>query len=589
MRTLSADAMTHHLIHLLKRKTIMELLHIDLSQLKTTKLNVRKIGANDTADLVPSIQSLGIIQPLLVRKNCEGFEVVAGQRRFHALSKIAETSAVEPVPCIVMQDGDDAKAIEASLAENIARLPMSEIDQYKAFYALSKKGTGVEDIAAQFGITDRQVKQRLALGNLHAPILTAYEKREIGVDTIRSLTLATPKQQKAWWKLHQGDEYAPQGHALKAWLFGGANIPLENALFDVADYKGQIISDLFGKENYFDDAEKFWALQNQAIAKVKQGFLDEGWQDVTILDVGEYFQRYDHVETAKEAGGKVYISANKLGEVSQHVGYLTQKEAKQKQQELSGETPVSKNGELTKSMQNYLGLHRHSAVRTELLSHQGIALRLAVAQIIAGSSLWSVQADPQKANTDAITESLATNKAESVFRAERERVQNLLGLSGEEGETIVPRKTDWGKSPDLYAIVAKLMELDDASVNLVLTFVVAETLPSGSAVVEVLGEKLSVNMADHWQQDQTFFDLLREKQALNAIVKQVAGKDTADAHIASTAKVQKQIIQDGLSGKRKNGKKDWQPDYMRFPMTAYTKKGGIDAMDSRKALKKLFK
>ena len=38
--------------------------------------------------------------------------------------------------------------------------------------------------------------------------------------------------------------------------------------------------------------------------------------------------------------------------------------------------------ELTKAMQNYLDLHRHAAVRTELLGHQGIALRLAVAQII---------------------------------------------------------------------------------------------------------------------------------------------------------------------------------------------------------------
>ncbi|WP_306257362.1 ParB N-terminal domain-containing protein [Pararhizobium sp. IMCC21322] len=567
----------------------MELQHIDLSQLKTTKLNVRKIGAKEIDDLVPSIQSLGIIQPLLVRANCEGFEVVAGQRRFHALSKIAESEAVEPVPCIIMQEGDDAKAIEASLAENIARLPMREIDQYKAFSALSKKGTGVEDIAAQFGITDRQVKQRLALGNLYAPILTAYEKQEIGVDTIRSLTLATPKQQKAWWQLFKSDEYAPQFHALKAWLFGGANIPLENALFDVADYKGQIVSDLFGEESYFDDAEKFWTLQNQAIAKLKQGFLDEGWQEVTILDVGEFYYRWDHAETDKDNGGRVYISVSKLGEVSQHVGYVTQKEAKRKQQELSGETPVSKNGELTKSMQNYLALHRHSAVRTELLSHQGIALRLAVAQMIAGSSLWSVQADPQKANTDAIAQSLATNKAESVFQAERGRVQNLLDLSGDAGEPIVPRKTDWGKSPDLYAIVAKLMELDDASVNLVLTFVVAETLPSNSALVEILGEKLSVNMADHWQPDQTFFDLLRDKETLNTIVKQVAGKSAADAHVASTAKVQKQIIQDGLSGKRKNGKQDWQPGYMSFPMTAYTKKGGIEAMDSRKALKKLFK
>ncbi|WP_306258402.1 ParB/RepB/Spo0J family partition protein [Pararhizobium sp. IMCC21322] len=569
----------------------MELQHIELKDLKTTKLNVRKIGAKNTADLEASIQSLGIIQPLLVRANCEGFEVVAGQRRFHALSKLAQQGEIEPVPCIVMQEGDDAKAIEASLAENIARLPMDEIDQYKAFSALAKQGTSIEDIALQFGITDRQVKQRLALGNLYAPILSAYRKAEINAGTLRALTLATTKQQKLWWDLFKSeDQHAPQGHSLKSWLFGGANIPLENALFDVANYKGASVSDLFEDASYFDDATNFWTLQNQAIAAAKETYLANGWQEVIILDIGEYWSDWEYAKATKKDGGRIYVQIATNGEVTFHEGYLTRQETKRQKKVEAGEVVADiQKAEITKAMQNYLALHRHSAVRTDLLSHQGIALRLAVAQMIAGSSLWSVQADPQMANTDAIAQSLATNKAESVFQAERERVQNLLGLSGEEGETIVPRKTDWGKSPDLYAIVAKLMELDDASVTMILTFVVAETLPSGSALVEVLGEKLGVDMAKHWQPDQTFFDLLRDKETLNTIVKQVAGKSTADAHVASTAKVQKQIIQDGLSGKRKNGKKDWQPGYMSFPMIAYTKKGGIEAMDSRKALKKLFK
>ncbi|MGJ8527438.1 ParB/RepB/Spo0J family partition protein [Maritalea sp.] len=562
----------------------MELHHIELNKLKPTKINVRKIGAKEVSDLVPSIKSLGIIQPLLVRKNCDGFEVVAGQRRFHALSKIAETVVVEAVPCIVMQAGDDAKAIEASLAENIARLPMSEVDQYKAFSALAKKGASVADIGLQFGISDRQVKQRLALGNLYAPILTAYEKQDIGADTIRSLTLATPKQQKEWWQLFKNDENVPQGNGLKAWLFGGANIPLENAIFDVENYKGQIVSDLFGDANYFDDAEQFWTLQNKAIAELKQHLLDKGWQDVFVLDIGEPFYKWDFVETSMEEGGKVYIAVNNHGEVSQYQGYLTEKEAKRNERELSGEKAVSKNGELTKAMQNYLALHRHSAVRTELLAHSGIALRLAVAQIIAGSELWSVQADPQKANSDPIAQSLVSNLAEAGFKAERAAVEKALRLEDVSNETLVPRKRDWGKSIDLYAVFAKLLELEDAKVNRIMTFVVAETLPCGSPLVEVLGEKLEVDMSARWQPEQVFFDLLKDKQAINTIVKQVAGKDTADAHISSTAKVQKKIIQDCIGGRRKSKQKDWQPNYMSFPMGAYTNKGGIDAIEGRKAV-----
>lgn len=295
----------------------MKLTHIKLNDLKIAPVNVRKHGAKDIDDLVPSIRSLGLIQPLLVRRNCEGFEVIAGQRRFHALSKLAEEIRVDPVPCIIMQDGDDAKALEASLAENIARLPMDEVDQYKTFAALEKQGNTVEDIAAQFGITERLVKHRLALGNLIDPILNAYRKDNISPHTLRNLTLASKKQQRDWWALHKSEtDHAPQGSTLRDWLFGGADISVEAALFDLADYSGAIVSDLFGDDRYFDDAEAFWALQNAAIAKTNAAYLEDGWQDVVILERGNWFARYDHEETAKEDGGRVYIQALSNGEVA---------------------------------------------------------------------------------------------------------------------------------------------------------------------------------------------------------------------------------------------------------------------------------
>jgi ParB family chromosome partitioning protein len=569
----------------------MQLQHIKLEDLKTASVNVRKVGAKDIADLEPSIRSLGLLQPLLVRPNCEGFEIIAGQRRYHALSKIAEDTTVEPVPCLVMEKGDYAKAVEASLAENIARLPMDEVDQYKAFAELVKKGQGVDDIAAQFGITERLVKQRLAIANLLPPILTLYRKEEIGADTVRILTLATKKQQKAWLELYRSEEdYAPEGYRLKQWLFGGANIPSSNALFDVETYKGNIVSDLFGEDSYFDNADTFWEAQNMAIAEAKERYLAYGWADVIILDVGEYFASYEYVDTDKGNGGKVYVRVANDGEVTFYEGQLSRKDikARYKADEDPDASDTPQKPELTKAMQNYLDLHRHSAVRSELLIHQGVALRLAVAQIIAGSDLWAIRADPQKAMNEGVEESLTKNKAEDLFNQERVEVVALLGLMDEDGGTIVPRKDDWQVTRDVHAIFAKLVSLEDKDVTRILTFVVAETLPCGSAMVEGLGNKLDVNMADHWTPDQAFFDLFRDKQAINAMLKEVGSKTTADAHIASTAKVQKKIIQDYLDGTRKGGKKDWQPRYMAFPMGTYTKRGGIDAVENSKAVKAFY-
>lgn len=568
----------------------MQLKHIELAQLKTTNLNVRKKGGKDIDDLVPSIRSLGVIQPLLVRPNCEGFEVVAGQRRYNALLKIAEEQAVEPVPCIVMEDGDDAKAIEASLAENIARLPMDEIDQYKAFAALAAKGLSLSDIASQFGVSEKLVKQRLAIANLIAPILTLYRKEEIDAATIRSLTLASKGQQKEWLALHNSeDEYAPRGRALKDWLFGGAQILVSNALFDVAAYEGAIISDLFGDKQYFSDSDKFWPLQSAAIASAREKYLADGWQDVEIMEVGAFWSSWEYRTVAKDKDGRVYIQVANNGEVSFHEGYLTEKEAKKLEQQTDeGGAIKLDRPELTKPMQNYLDLHRHAAVRTELLSHTDIALRLAVANIIASSSLWQCRAEPQKAASEAITTSLSANKAGAKFAKEREHVRNLLGIKETDDETLVPRKDDWGKSRDLNQLFAQLLKLDDETVNRILTFVVAETLSSGSVMVEVIGNRLDIDMGKVWALDETFLDLLRDKEAINAMLSEIGGKQVASANIASTAKLQKQIIGKYLDGTRTPTAKGWKPRYMSFPMCGYTKRGGIAAIDGWQAVKKHF-
>lgn len=75
----------------------MELQHIKIENLKLTALNVRKKGAKEIADLVPSIRANGVLQPLLVRPNCEGFEIIAGQRRYHALLELEMRAHL--IPC----------------------------------------------------------------------------------------------------------------------------------------------------------------------------------------------------------------------------------------------------------------------------------------------------------------------------------------------------------------------------------------------------------------------------------------------------------------------------------------------------------
>jgi len=573
-----------------KKETIMELQHIDLKDLKLSPLNVRKNGRLNGDDLVPSIKANGIIQPFLVRSTKGmGFEIIAGQRRYHACLTIAKECSVDPLPCAIMEEGDNAKAIEASLAENIARLPMDEIDQYEAFSSLIKQGQSVEDIAVHFAVTQKLVNQRLAIANLYNPILNAYRDEKIEPATIRLLTMASTKQKKQWFKLFGQGQNPPQWQ-LKSWLFDGEEISTSNALFNLESYQGTITSDLFGDESYFTDPTVFWEHQSKAIAEIKNELLEDGWQDVILLDVGETWSRWDYSDWSQDKGGKVFIRVKADGEVEIHKGLLLQKDIKRLEKQDTGQDVVSERPELTKSMQNYLNLHRHAAVRTELLNDHGTALRLAVAQIIAGSSLWDISAEPQKGTTEAIAESLNSNKAEDCFLKQRQVIRQLLGMKDKTENTLVYRKNDFGKSHDLNKIFVKLLSLKDDEVMSILTFVVAETLPSGSEVVELLGDLLGVEMDKHWSLDETFFDLLRDKEAINAMLKDVGGKAVADGNLSATAKVQKQVIRDFLDGKRSPQKTDWQPRYMKFPMQGYTKRdASISAVKCGKVLSKLLR
>ncbi|UJQ94131.1 ParB/RepB/Spo0J family partition protein [Mariluticola halotolerans] len=554
----------------------MELAHIPFDQLNVSPLNMRHARkAPDISDILPSIRAKGVQQPLLVRKNGSGYEIVAGRRRFFSLKTIAKEGAqVEPVPCAVMAEGDDAAALEASLIENVARLDPDDMARYETFARLVKEGRSVEDIANTFGVTEIMVKRALALGNLLPDIREAYRNEEIDDQTIRQLTLASEAQQAEWWALFSDPEQrAPRGWQLKQWLFGG-EIKSDVALFSLENYTGEIVTDLFGEGGLFADTEQFWALQNAAIAEKREALIKAGWDDVIVLDAGDMFHTWDHVKTPKKEGGRIYVEVRTNGEVIFHEGFITRKEHDKRSRKLAAgdeadDAEQTARPELTAAAQNYVELHRHAAVRHALLGQPQLALRLTVAHMIGGSALWRTQAEPQKADKEATAESLAKSKAQAAFEAERTEILKLLGMA-EHGHSVVRSN---GDDYRVGTLLVTLLKLSDDEVMRILTFVMAETLQAGTCVIEQIGNHLNVDMGAVWEPDDAFFDLVRDKSAINAMLKHVGGKAVADGNVSATAKVQKKIIRDFLTGEGREKKTGWLPKFMAFPFAAYTKGG----------------
>jgi ParB/RepB/Spo0J family partition protein len=222
----------------------MDLQHIPLSQLKIATVNVRHSRKPpDVSDILPSIRARGVLQPLLVRPNGKGFEIVAGRRRYFAASLAAEEQGASRdevlLPCAVTESGDDAGAVEASLIENVARAPMDELEEYEAFAKLLKQGRSVAGIARTFGVSELYVKQRLALASLHPKIKDAYRNGDIESEELQWLTAASKHRQKEWVSAFEAGndpenedaEGAPRGYQLKRWLFGATRSPRKTRAF----------------------------------------------------------------------------------------------------------------------------------------------------------------------------------------------------------------------------------------------------------------------------------------------------------------------------------------------------------------------
>lgn len=560
----------------------MKLEFIALDKLSVSKANMRYAKrAPDVADILPTVRTRGILQPLIVRPNCqEGhYEILGGARRYHAALTVADErreggGEADPVPCAILEDTDDAAAVEASLIENLARLDPDEVTQWQTFTRLVKEGRSIDDIGATFGLPEAMIRRILALGNLVPRIRSLYQSGKIDAATVRHLTMATKQQQTAWLALHDDPQsYAPSGPALKSWLFGGSSIPARHALFEVEHFTGSLVADLFGEDRYFADPEQFWAAQNDAIAARQAAYLEAGWREVIVIPPAEHFQHWEYEKAPKRKGGRVYIDVRASGEVSFHEGYLTRSEARRIERgeaDQPGAKPMRP--ELTGPMQTYIDLHRHAAVRATLASQPAVALRLLVAHAIVGSHLWRVVPEPQSARNDAIAESLETSRGETEFDKKRRAVLDLLGFSADEPTVTGGNGDDFG----LVGVFERLIDLPDPAVMEVIAIVVGETLASGGAIIEAVGMHIGVAMADWWQADDALLDLIRDREVLLAMVAEVAGATVASANVGEKAKTLRTIIRDHLEGKNCRRKTErWVPRWMEFPPSAYTARGGV--------------
>lgn len=176
---------------------------IDLSKIQPNAHNPRKKFEGKKFDeLVASVREKGVLEPILVRSlNGNGtFEIVAGERRFRALSLIAEANGgldAHQIPAIVKDLSDD-EAFEVMTIENLVRADLSEREEAESFKAyIDHKGEDcLPELAQRTGIDARYIRRRVAVLSLPDAVLKAWEAGKITYGHCEQLLRVTDKDQR---------------------------------------------------------------------------------------------------------------------------------------------------------------------------------------------------------------------------------------------------------------------------------------------------------------------------------------------------------------------------------------------------------
>ncbi len=147
-------------------------------------------------ELSESIKQHGIIQPLVLRRLGDKFEIIAGERRY----KAATMAGLQKVPAII-SNIDDNKSAEVALVENIQRRNLTAIEEAKSYKSLLDKGyLTQEQLAEKMGISQSSVANKLRLLNLDEDVQAALLNEKISERHARALLSLPKEEQKKWLK-----------------------------------------------------------------------------------------------------------------------------------------------------------------------------------------------------------------------------------------------------------------------------------------------------------------------------------------------------------------------------------------------------
>jgi len=164
---------------------------IAVDQIRPSRQQVRsRFDAEPLGELAESIRLHGVLQPLLVRKLADGFELIAGERRWRA----ARLAGLDAVPAVVRTEAGSDEQLVLGLIENLQRTDLDPIEEARGLRRLIEEfGLTHEDVARRIGKHRVSVTQSLRLLGGCAAVQSAVASGVISAGHARALIALEPQ------------------------------------------------------------------------------------------------------------------------------------------------------------------------------------------------------------------------------------------------------------------------------------------------------------------------------------------------------------------------------------------------------------
>jgi ParB family chromosome partitioning protein len=165
-----------------------------LDRIVPTPLQPRTVFRDENLqELVESIKTHGIIQPLICRRSGEKFELIAGERRWRAAQKVGLAEAP-----VILREASDQDVLELALIENLQREDLNAIEEAMAFARLAREfHLRQEDIAQKVGKSRAAIANSMRLLDLDAQVQSYLVQDRITVGHAKVLLSLKMKEQQS--------------------------------------------------------------------------------------------------------------------------------------------------------------------------------------------------------------------------------------------------------------------------------------------------------------------------------------------------------------------------------------------------------